>query len=61
MSFRSGPSGALDPYEQKWLEQKAANNGNMGQGVFTKRDLEPSTLVLMKTTVNMSHIVADKL
>ena len=45
VSFGSGPPGAFDPYEQKWLELRAANIENMGQGVFTKRDLDPYTLV----------------
>ena len=45
VSFGSGPWGAFDPYEQKWLELRAANIKKMGQGVFTKRDLEPNTLV----------------
>ena len=45
VSFGSGPPGAVDPYEHKWLELRAAKNTNMGQGVFTKRDLEPHTLV----------------
>ena len=45
ISFGSGPPGAIDPYERKWLEVRDTNDANMGQGVFTKRDLEPDTLV----------------
>ena len=45
VSFGSGPQGALDPYEHKWLELRTANNRNMGQGVFAKRDIEPNVLV----------------
>ena len=45
VSFGSGPPGAVDPYEHKWLELRSANNANMGQGVFTKIDIEPHTLV----------------
>ena len=45
VSFGAGPQGTFDPYEHKWLEIKAANKANMGEGVFTKRDVEPNTLV----------------
>ena len=45
VSFGSGPPGALDLYEYKWLELRAVTNGNIGQGVFTNRDIEPNTLV----------------
>ena len=45
VSFGSGPPRALDPYENKWLELRDANNANMGEGVFTKRDIEPYTLI----------------
>ena len=45
VSFGSGPQGVLDPYENKWLELRAATSLDMGEGVFTKRDIGPNTLV----------------
>ena len=44
ISFGAGPPGVLDPYERKWLEVKPASNPEMGQGVFTKRDLKKGML-----------------
>ena len=45
VSFGSGPPGALDPYEYKWLELRDANNKSMGEGVFTKINIKPDTLI----------------
>ena len=45
ISFGAGPTRVLDPYEKKWLQLKIADNEKMGEGVFTKRDLKPGTLV----------------
>ena len=44
-SFGAGPPRVFDPYEQKWLEIKVSNDEPKGEGVFTKRDLKPGTLV----------------
>ena len=45
ISFGAGPIGVLDPYERKWLELRADDDQSIGYGVFTKRDLNPYTLV----------------
>ena len=45
ISFGAGPPGVLDPYERKWLDLRISDNDNMGEGIYTKRDLRPNTLV----------------
>ena len=45
ISFGAGPPGILDPYEKKWLELKVPSDVQKGEGIFTKRDLKPGTLV----------------
>ena len=45
ISFGAGPPNVLDPYERKWLELRLADNKQMGEGVFTKRDVKKDTLV----------------
>ena len=45
ISFGAGPPNVLDPYERKWLELRVAENEKMGEGVFTKRNIQKDTLV----------------
>ena len=45
ISFGGRPKGFVDPYEQKWLELRVANNPKMGEGVFTKKDFKNGELL----------------
>ena len=45
VSFGGRPKGFLDPYEQKWLELRVADNPKMGEGVFTKKDFKDGELL----------------
>ena len=47
--------GVLDPYERKWLELRGADEENMGEGVFVKKDVKAGVFISSYTGFTYGH------
>ena len=55
ISFGHRPKSVMDPYEQRWVELKMAENEQMGVGVYAKKDFKDGELVAIYNALTFRY------